>query len=80
MGAYSSSWKAVNSQIGHQYPQQSSTADSDENTGDYHWPNAVTGAPLVLEFQKIFLRPAVLPESDITFTAQELSTWAARIW
>jgi hypothetical protein len=42
--------------------------------------NTVTGAPLILEFQKIFLRPAVLPESDITFTAQELSTWAARIW
>jgi hypothetical protein len=42
--------------------------------------NAVTGAPLVLEFDKIFLRPAVLPETDITFTAQELSTWAAGIW
>ena len=43
-------------------------------------PNTVTGVPLVLEFAKIFLRPAVLPESDITFTAQELSIWAARIW
>jgi hypothetical protein len=42
--------------------------------------NTVTGAPLVLEFDKIFLRPAVLPETDITFTAQELSTWAAGIW
>ena len=42
--------------------------------------NTVTGAPLILEFEKIFLRPAVLPESDITFTTQELSTWAARIW
>jgi hypothetical protein len=40
----------------------------------------VTGAPLVLEFDKIFLRPAVLPETDITFTAQELLTWAAEIW
>ena len=43
-------------------------------------PLPVTGAPLVLEFDKIFLRPAVLPETDITFTAQELSTWAAGIW
>jgi hypothetical protein len=43
-------------------------------------PNTVTGAPLVLEFEKIFLRPAVLPESNITFTAQELLTWAARVW
>jgi hypothetical protein len=42
--------------------------------------NTVTGAPLNLEFDKIFLRPAVLPESDITFTAQDFSAWAARIW
>jgi hypothetical protein len=42
--------------------------------------NAVTGAPLILEFDKIFLRPAVPPESDFIFTAQDFSTWAARIW
>ncbi len=42
--------------------------------------NTVTGAPLVLEFQKIFLRPAMPPESDITFTEQELSDWAADFW
>jgi hypothetical protein len=42
--------------------------------------NTVTGAPLNLEFDKIFLRSAVLPESDITFTAQDFSAWAARIW
>jgi hypothetical protein len=42
--------------------------------------NTVAGAPLALEFDKIFLRPAVPPETDITFTAQELSTWAAAIW
>jgi hypothetical protein len=42
-------------------------------------PNTVTGAPLVLEFAKIFLRPDVPPESDITFTGQELSNWADRI-
>jgi hypothetical protein len=40
---------------------------------------AVTGAPLVLEFDKIFLRPAVLPETDLTFNVQELSAWAARL-
>jgi hypothetical protein len=34
---------------------------------------------LVLEFDKIFLGPAVLPEIDITFNAQELSAWAARL-
>ena len=38
-------------------------------------PNTVTGAPLVLEFEKVFLRPAVLLESDIRFTGQELSDW-----
>ncbi|KIX01099.1 uncharacterized protein Z518_10165 [Rhinocladiella mackenziei CBS 650.93] len=43
-------------------------------------PNTVTGAPLTLEFAKIFLRPPVPPENDIIFTAQELSTLAARIW
>jgi hypothetical protein len=42
--------------------------------------NTVTGAPLVLRFQKIFLRPAVPPEADIVFTAQELSGWAANLW
>jgi hypothetical protein len=42
--------------------------------------NTVTGAPLVLEFDKLFLRPAVLPESDITFTGQDLSDWAAKFW
>jgi hypothetical protein len=40
---------------------------------------AVTGGPLVLEFDKIFLRPALLPETDITFNVQELSAWAARL-
>jgi len=45
-------------------------------------PGAITGAPLVLEFQKVFLRLAVPPEpeNDITFTAQELSDWAAHFW
>jgi hypothetical protein len=42
-------------------------------------PFTVTGAPLVLEFNKIFLRPAVLPETDITFNVQELSAWVARL-
>jgi hypothetical protein len=42
-------------------------------------PFTVTRAPLVLEFDKIFLGPAVLPEIDITFNAQELSAWAARL-
>jgi hypothetical protein len=42
--------------------------------------NAVIGAPLVLAFDKIFLRPAVLPETDITFTGQELSSWVANFW
>jgi hypothetical protein len=42
--------------------------------------DTIAGAPLVLEFDKIFLRPAVPPETDITLTAQELSTWAAGIW
>jgi hypothetical protein len=43
-------------------------------------PNNVTGAPLVLDFQKIFLRPATTPETNFIFTAQELSTFATDIW
>jgi hypothetical protein len=42
-------------------------------------PFTVTRVPLVLEFDKIFLRPPVLPETDITFNVQELSDWAARL-
>ena len=42
--------------------------------------NTVAGAPLVLEFQKIFLRPAMPPETDIIFAEQELSDWAAVFW
>jgi hypothetical protein len=42
--------------------------------------NVITGSPLVLEFQKIFLRPSVLPESDIIFTAADLSGWADAFW
>jgi hypothetical protein len=45
-------------------------------------PNSsVTGAlPLVLEFQKIFLRPAIEPEDDISFTVEDLSGWADTFW
>jgi len=44
-------------------------------------PNSITGpTPLVLEFQKCFLRPAVPPEGDFIFTAQGLSDWAAYYW
>jgi hypothetical protein len=42
--------------------------------------NVITGSPLVLEFQKIFLRPSVLLESDIIFTAADLSGWADAFW
>lgn len=61
--------------------QQFAAVSSDENTGDYHRPEYCHwSASLVLEFAKIFLSPAVPPESDIAFTGQELSTWAARVW
>jgi hypothetical protein len=43
--------------------------------------NTVNGAPLTLEFQKIFLRQAVPPvEHDFTFTAQDLSAFATDFW
>jgi hypothetical protein len=43
-------------------------------------PNTVTGNPLVLEFAKIFLRPAIPPETDFILTGQELAAWAANFW
>ena len=43
--------------------------------------NIVNGAPLTLEFRKIFLRQAVSPlEHDFTFTAQQLSAFATNFW
>ena len=52
---------------------QAITVDSNSNN--------VNGAPLTLEFQKIFLRQAVPPqEHDFTFTAQDLLTFATHFW
>jgi hypothetical protein len=52
---------------------QAITIDSNSNT--------VNGAPLTLEFRKIFLRQAVPPlEHDFTFTAQDLSAYATNFW
>jgi hypothetical protein len=52
---------------------QAITIDSTSNT--------VNGAPLTLEFRKIFLRQAVPPlEHDFTFTAQDLSAFATNFW
>ena len=42
--------------------------------------DAVQGAPLVLEFVKVFERAAVPPEGDIVFSAQELLVWAEKVW
>ena len=42
--------------------------------------DTVAGAPLTLEFEKIFLRPPMLPESNLVFTAQDLTAWANDFW
>jgi hypothetical protein len=42
--------------------------------------NIINGAPFILEFHKIFLRPAVPPEGDFRFTAQDLSDFATKFW
>jgi hypothetical protein len=67
--------------------------NSDENTGAYDYPKppiptppgniatyAVTGAPLILEFEKLLLRAPVLPEGDVIFTAADLQAWADEFW
>jgi len=52
---------------------QAITIDSDSNTAP--------GAPLTLEFRKIFLRQAVPPyEHDFTFTSLHLLAYAANFW
>jgi hypothetical protein len=43
-------------------------------------PNRVTGAPLVLHFENIFLRQPIAPETDITFTANELAAFETYFW
>jgi len=43
-------------------------------------PNEVTGAPLVLHFEKIFLRQPIAPQTDLTFTANELAEFATDFW
>ena len=43
-------------------------------------PNEVTGAPLVLDFEKIFLRQPVAPQADFIFTANELAEFATDFW
>ena len=40
----------------------------------------VTGRPLVLEFQSLYLRAPVAPEGDIIFTTAILSVWARYFW
>src|ERR1700722_11501825 len=41
---------------------------------------AVTGAPLILEFEKLLLRAPVPPEGDVIFTAMDLQAWAGDFW
>lgn len=44
-------------------------------------PSTVTGAPLVLEFNRIFDRPPNSPlEQDIVFTMQDLQNLGDRLW
>jgi hypothetical protein len=41
---------------------------------------AVTGAPLILKFEKLLLRAPVPPEGDVIFTAADLQAWADEFW
>jgi hypothetical protein len=38
------------------------------------------GLPLALEFEKLFIRPAVLQERDIIFTATNIAEWVDSFW
>jgi len=41
---------------------------------------AITGAPLILEFEKLLLRAPVPPEGDVVFTETDLSEFAGYWW
>jgi len=43
-------------------------------------PYAVAGAPLILDFQSVLLRPPVPPEGDVVLGAVDLSLWADGFW
>jgi hypothetical protein len=40
----------------------------------------VTGAPLILEFEKLLLRAATPPEGNVILTAADLRAWAEDFW
>jgi hypothetical protein len=42
--------------------------------------SSIIGAPLILDFEKIFLRPSILPETDFIFSEQDLQAWANHIF
>src|SRR3954463_15604001 len=67
--------RSITSAAAPQTPSQIQAITIDSNS------NTVNGAPLILEFQKIFLRQTVPPlEHDFTFTAQDLSGFATVFW
>jgi hypothetical protein len=40
----------------------------------------ITGAPLILEFEKLLLRAPVPPEGDVIFTVADLQAWGDEFW
>ena len=44
-------------------------------------PSVIDGAPLIIEFDKVFDRPANPPnEHDVVFSGQDLAEWASWLW
>ncbi|KAF2179909.1 hypothetical protein K469DRAFT_753765 [Zopfia rhizophila CBS 207.26] len=43
-------------------------------------PYVVTGAPLSLESENLFLRTPIPPEHDVIFTTADLLSWASYFW
>lgn len=59
------------------FPTRTAQISIDQSTT----PFITAGAPLVLEFDKVFCRQPVPPlEQDILFTQQELEQWAQMLW
>lgn len=61
-------------------PQLGTTVQRSAVQPDTAVSYAVTGAPLILEFENLLLRPLELPERDVVLTVRDLSRWANCFW
>ncbi|KAL2014800.1 hypothetical protein VTN00DRAFT_2325 [Thermoascus crustaceus] len=72
-------WELIPSQSDPQRAEPSNTQQVTISKTD-NQPTTVTGGPLVLPFEKIFLRPLGASGADFVFLENELRRYADRVW